>query len=55
VPLQSAPNSENIRYLRTKQQRMGHLLEGLPGDPGPSGPLSGGYGPSGPLSGETTE
>jgi GTP cyclohydrolase II len=23
------PNPENIRYLRTKQQRMGHLLEGL--------------------------
>jgi 3,4-dihydroxy 2-butanone 4-phosphate synthase / GTP cyclohydrolase II len=29
VPLQSVPNPENIRYLRTKQQRMGHLLEGL--------------------------
>ena len=29
VPLEAAPNSENIRYLRTKQQRMGHLLEGL--------------------------
>lgn len=29
VPLQSVPNAENIRYLRTKQQRMGHLLEGL--------------------------
>ncbi|MDQ6727696.1 MAG: bifunctional 3,4-dihydroxy-2-butanone-4-phosphate synthase/GTP cyclohydrolase II [Actinomycetota bacterium] len=29
VPLESVPNSENIRYLRTKQQRMGHLLEGL--------------------------
>jgi 3,4-dihydroxy 2-butanone 4-phosphate synthase/GTP cyclohydrolase II len=29
VPLQSIPNAENIRYLRTKQQRMGHLLEGL--------------------------
>ncbi|HTJ74249.1 MAG TPA: bifunctional 3,4-dihydroxy-2-butanone-4-phosphate synthase/GTP cyclohydrolase II [Acidimicrobiales bacterium] len=29
VPLQSLPNPENIRYLRTKQQRMGHLLEGL--------------------------
>lgn len=29
VPLESAPNPENIRYLRTKQQRMGHLLEGL--------------------------
>jgi 3,4-dihydroxy 2-butanone 4-phosphate synthase / GTP cyclohydrolase II len=29
VPLESVPNPENIRYLRTKQQRMGHLLEGL--------------------------
>jgi 3,4-dihydroxy 2-butanone 4-phosphate synthase / GTP cyclohydrolase II len=29
VPLQSAPNPENLRYLRTKQQRLGHLLEGL--------------------------
>jgi 3,4-dihydroxy 2-butanone 4-phosphate synthase/GTP cyclohydrolase II len=29
VPLQTTPNPENIRYLRTKQQRLGHLLEGL--------------------------
>ena len=29
VPLQSAPNPENIEYLRTKRERMGHLLEGL--------------------------
>ena len=29
VPLQSVPNPENIRYLRTKAARMGHLLEGL--------------------------
>jgi 3,4-dihydroxy 2-butanone 4-phosphate synthase/GTP cyclohydrolase II len=29
VPLESLPNPENIRYLRTKRQRMGHLLEGL--------------------------
>jgi 3,4-dihydroxy 2-butanone 4-phosphate synthase/GTP cyclohydrolase II len=29
VPLQSAPNPENIHYLRTKRERMGHLLEGL--------------------------
>ena len=29
VPLQSVPNPENIRYLRTKLERMGHLLEGL--------------------------
>ncbi|MBV6507093.1 MAG: Riboflavin biosynthesis protein RibBA [Acidimicrobiales bacterium] len=29
VPLQSDPNPENIHYLRTKRERMGHLLEGL--------------------------
>jgi len=29
VPLQSVPTPENIRYLRTKQERMGHLLDGL--------------------------
>ncbi|MDQ1401727.1 MAG: 3,4-dihydroxy 2-butanone 4-phosphate synthase / cyclohydrolase [Actinomycetota bacterium] len=29
VPLESAPNPENIEYLRTKRERMGHLLEGL--------------------------
>jgi 3,4-dihydroxy 2-butanone 4-phosphate synthase/GTP cyclohydrolase II len=29
VPLQSSPTAHNIDYLRTKQQRMGHLLEGL--------------------------
>jgi 3,4-dihydroxy 2-butanone 4-phosphate synthase/GTP cyclohydrolase II len=29
VPLQSRPNPENIEYLRTKRERMGHLLEGL--------------------------
>ncbi len=29
VPSVVVPNPENIRYLRTKQERMGHLLEGL--------------------------
>ena len=29
VPLESTPQKHNIEYLRTKQQRMGHLLEGL--------------------------
>jgi 3,4-dihydroxy 2-butanone 4-phosphate synthase / GTP cyclohydrolase II len=29
VGLQSVPHAENLRYLRTKQRRMGHLLEGL--------------------------
>ncbi len=31
VPLESLPNPENIEYLRTKRERMGHLLEGLDG------------------------
>ncbi len=29
VPLESLPTSFNIEYLRTKRERMGHLLEGL--------------------------
>jgi 3,4-dihydroxy 2-butanone 4-phosphate synthase/GTP cyclohydrolase II len=29
VPSIVAPNPENISYLRTKRDRMGHLLEGL--------------------------
>ena len=29
VPLQVDPNPENIHYLRTKRERLGHLLEGL--------------------------
>jgi 3,4-dihydroxy 2-butanone 4-phosphate synthase/GTP cyclohydrolase II len=29
VPLQSVPNPENIEYLRTKRERLGHLIEGL--------------------------
>ncbi len=29
VPVQSVPNPENIDYLRTKRERMGHLLDGL--------------------------
>jgi 3,4-dihydroxy 2-butanone 4-phosphate synthase / GTP cyclohydrolase II len=29
VPLLTVPTAENIRYLRTKQQRLGHFLEGL--------------------------
>jgi 3,4-dihydroxy 2-butanone 4-phosphate synthase/GTP cyclohydrolase II len=27
VPLKITPNDENIRYLRTKQEKLGHLLE----------------------------
>ena len=29
VPLESIPNPENIAYLRTKREKMGHMLEGL--------------------------
>jgi 3,4-dihydroxy 2-butanone 4-phosphate synthase/GTP cyclohydrolase II len=29
VPLESRPTAFNIEYLRTKRERMGHLLEGL--------------------------
>jgi 3,4-dihydroxy 2-butanone 4-phosphate synthase/GTP cyclohydrolase II len=29
VPVMTEPNPENIHYLRTKRERMGHLLEGL--------------------------
>jgi 3,4-dihydroxy 2-butanone 4-phosphate synthase/GTP cyclohydrolase II len=29
IPLETKPNPENINYLRTKRERMGHLLEGL--------------------------
>ena len=29
VPLSVRPNPENIHYLRTKRERMGHLLEDL--------------------------
>ncbi|HLW45564.1 MAG TPA: bifunctional 3,4-dihydroxy-2-butanone-4-phosphate synthase/GTP cyclohydrolase II [Acidimicrobiales bacterium] len=32
VPLQAAPNPENLAYLRTKRERMGHLIEGLDAD-----------------------
>ena len=36
VPLQSRPTPQNLRYLRTKRERMGHLLE-LPGEQGYGG------------------
>ncbi|HUZ21697.1 MAG TPA: bifunctional 3,4-dihydroxy-2-butanone-4-phosphate synthase/GTP cyclohydrolase II [Acidimicrobiales bacterium] len=29
VPIQTTPTEENISYLRTKRERLGHLLEGL--------------------------
>jgi 3,4-dihydroxy 2-butanone 4-phosphate synthase/GTP cyclohydrolase II len=31
VPLEIEPNPENIAYLRTKKDRMGHLIDGLDG------------------------
>jgi 3,4-dihydroxy 2-butanone 4-phosphate synthase/GTP cyclohydrolase II len=31
IQLEPSPNPENIEYLRTKRERMGHLLEGLDG------------------------
>lgn len=32
VPIESHPTEFNINYLRTKRERMGHLLEGLDGE-----------------------
>ena len=29
VPLETLPNPENIEYLRTKRERMGHMLTTL--------------------------
>jgi 3,4-dihydroxy 2-butanone 4-phosphate synthase/GTP cyclohydrolase II len=29
VPLETTPNRHNINYLRTKVDRMGHIIEGL--------------------------
>ncbi|MBW2450725.1 MAG: bifunctional 3,4-dihydroxy-2-butanone-4-phosphate synthase/GTP cyclohydrolase II [Deltaproteobacteria bacterium] len=29
VPIQSIPNTKNLKYLKTKQEKMGHLLENL--------------------------
>ena len=36
VPIESSPTPENIQYLRTKRERMGHLLEGLDDVLGPN-------------------
>ena len=32
-PMPTAVTPENVRYLRTKRDRMGHLLEGLDDTP----------------------
>ncbi len=33
VPLETRPNAENIEYLRTKREKLGHLLENLEPEP----------------------
>jgi 3,4-dihydroxy 2-butanone 4-phosphate synthase / GTP cyclohydrolase II len=43
VPLTPRPNPHNLRYLRTKRDRMGHRIPGLPGD-GTSPPSGGHHG-----------
>jgi GTP cyclohydrolase II len=30
VPIQIPPNQHNRRYLRTKREKLGHLLDGPP-------------------------
>jgi 3,4-dihydroxy 2-butanone 4-phosphate synthase/GTP cyclohydrolase II len=40
VPLTPRPNPHNLRYLRTKRDRMGHLIPDLPGDGADNGPPS---------------
>ncbi|MGH2810680.1 MAG: bifunctional 3,4-dihydroxy-2-butanone-4-phosphate synthase/GTP cyclohydrolase II, partial [Actinomycetota bacterium] len=38
VPIQTRPTEHNVAYLRTKRDRLGHILEGLepPAEPSPS-------------------
>ncbi|MEW6072755.1 MAG: 3,4-dihydroxy-2-butanone-4-phosphate synthase [Planctomycetota bacterium] len=36
VPVRIPPNPRNIKYLRTKATKLGHLLEGLEDEPAPS-------------------
>jgi 3,4-dihydroxy 2-butanone 4-phosphate synthase/GTP cyclohydrolase II len=33
VPLESAPNPENLRYLQTKRDKMGHLIDAVMVEP----------------------
>jgi 3,4-dihydroxy 2-butanone 4-phosphate synthase/GTP cyclohydrolase II len=39
VPLEARPRDENIGYLRTKREKMGHLLEHLDAEPASAGPV----------------
>jgi 3,4-dihydroxy 2-butanone 4-phosphate synthase/GTP cyclohydrolase II len=32
VPLETAPTEENLRYLQAKREKLGHILENLPGE-----------------------
>jgi 3,4-dihydroxy 2-butanone 4-phosphate synthase/GTP cyclohydrolase II len=34
IPLQTVPTAQNIGYLRTKREKMGHLIEGLDAEAG---------------------
>ena len=35
VPLETRPTPENLRYLQTKREKLGHLLDGLDPDEAP--------------------
>jgi 3,4-dihydroxy 2-butanone 4-phosphate synthase / GTP cyclohydrolase II len=39
VPLEVSPRDENIGYLRTKREKMGHLLEHLDAEPASAAPV----------------
>ncbi|MEO8292126.1 MAG: bifunctional 3,4-dihydroxy-2-butanone-4-phosphate synthase/GTP cyclohydrolase II [Actinomycetota bacterium] len=34
LPIETEPTPQNLEYLRTKREKMGHLLEGLPAEEG---------------------